>query len=155
MDDQINTTNSAIAAIGDDPVRSAERDRLEATLAQYRQTYASLLQSYEQVRVAEASTTSNVVPVEEATPPNLPVRPRTLLNVVVAAIIGLMLGAGMVFLIEALDDTLSPDAVARQLGLPVLGVIARHQLPNGKPVVAAEPRSPVAEARGWEIHRGG
>jgi non-specific protein-tyrosine kinase len=63
-----------------------------------------------------------------------------------AALIGLIFGVGMVIVIELLDDTLSPDAVSRQLGLPVLGVVARHQTINGKPIVAAEPRSPVAEA---------
>jgi len=146
MDAQITSTNEALATLGDDTAQSDERDRLEATLAQYRQTYASLLQSYEQVRVAEASSTSNVVQVEEASAPSLPVRPRTLINVLVAAVMGLAIGVGIIFLVEALDDTLSPDAVSRQLGLPVLGVIARHQLTNGKPVVAAEPRSPVAEA---------
>lgn len=146
MDEQINTTNDTLTEIGDDPERSEERDRLEATLAQYRQTYASLLQSYEEVRVAEASSISNVVQVEEASVPFEPIRPRTLINVLVASLIGLTFAVGVIYLIEALDDTLSPDAVSRQLGLPVLGVIARHQLTDGKPIVALEPRSPVAEA---------
>ena len=146
MDQQVQDTSARIAALGDSPADQSERDQLETTLAQYRQTYASLLQSFEQVRVAEAQATSNVVQVEPAVPPEKPVRPRTLVNTALAGIVGLMLAVGVVFLIEALDDSLHPDQVTKQLGLPVLGVIASHQSEEGKPVVAAQPRSPVSEA---------
>jgi capsular exopolysaccharide synthesis family protein len=146
MDQQIQDTNAKLAALGTTSADQAERDRLETALAQYRQTYASLLQSFETVRVAEAQATSNVVQVEPAVPPEKPVRPRTLVNTALAGIVGLMLAVGVVFLIEALDDTLNPDSVARQLGLPVLGLIARHDSEDGSPVVAGQPRSPVAEA---------
>jgi non-specific protein-tyrosine kinase len=61
-------------------------------------------------------------------------------------VMGLMLGVGLVYLIDIMDDTLSPEDVNRQLGLPVLGVISRHQIENGIPVVKNQPRSPVAEA---------
>jgi succinoglycan biosynthesis transport protein ExoP len=98
------------------------------------------------VRVTEAQATSNVVQVEPATPPEEPVRPRTLLNTTLAGILGLMLAVGVVFLVEALDDSLHPDQVTSQLGLPVLGVIASHDSDDGHPVVVSRPRSPVAEA---------
>ena len=126
MDQQVQDTSARIAALGDSPAAQSERDQLETTLAQYRQTYASLLQSFEQVRVAEAQSTSNVVQVEPAVPAEKPVRPRTLVNTALAGIVGLMLAVGVVFLIEALDDSLHPDQVTKQLGLPVLGVIASH-----------------------------
>ena len=125
----------------------AERDRLEATLAQYRLTYTSLLQSYEQVRLAEAQSTATVVQKEPAIPPTEPIRPRVMVNTLLAAVVGLMLAAGVIFLIEALDDTLkSPDEIARQLNLPVLGLISRHETKDGEPVTAAQPRAPVSEA---------
>ncbi len=146
MDQQVQDTSARIAALGDSPAAQSERDQLETTLAQYRQTYASLLQSFEQVRVAEAQSTSNVVQVEPAVPDDTPVRPRTLVNTALAGIVGLMLAVGVVFLIEALDDSLHPDQVTKQLGLPVLGVIASHSAEEGKPVVAAQPRAPVSEA---------
>lgn len=61
VDQQIQTTNAALDDLGKSAANQAERDRLESALTQYRQTYASLLQSYESVRLAESSTTSNVV----------------------------------------------------------------------------------------------
>jgi non-specific protein-tyrosine kinase len=146
MNEQIETTTSAIQALGETPEDKAERDRLETVLAEYSKTYSSLLQSYESVRLAEASSISNVVQVETAIPAEIPIRPRTVRNTALGMVVGLLLGVGVVFLIDVLDDTLSPEDVSRQLNLPVLGVIARHQIENGSPVVKYQPRSPVSEA---------
>ena len=63
-----------------------------------------------------------------------------------ALIVGLMVGVGIVFLIEALDDTVKgPADVVRVLNLPVLGYIG-HLEEDSLPVTAAEPRAPVSEA---------
>jgi non-specific protein-tyrosine kinase len=68
-------------------------------------------------------------------------------NTALAAMVGLMLAVGVIFLIEALDDTIkTPDDVKKTLGLPVLGVIAKHDAEDGKPITSTTPRSPVAEA---------
>lgn len=147
MDAQIQEETQALEALGDNPEDEAERERLETILTQYRQTYAYLLQAYEQVRVAEASSTSNVVQIEPAVPPASPIRPRVLFNSLLAALVGLVLSAGAAFLIDTLDDTIkSPDEISRILGLPVLGLIASHSIDDGCPIVLAQPRSPVAEA---------
>lgn len=142
---QISRAEESLAALPED--NQAERDRLEASLAQYRQTYAGLLTSYEEVRVAEAQATSNVVQVEPAQPPEEPVRPRVAVNTLLAGMVGFMLAVGGIFLVEALDNTLrTPDDVTRLLGLPVLGVIADHPVEDGHLVALDTPRSPVAEA---------
>lgn len=147
INEQIQLANTTVAALGNSAEDEAERDRQEANLAQYRQTYAYILQSYEQVRLAEAQSTSNVIQAEPASVPDKPVRPRKLLNTALAMIVGLLLSTGGVFLVDALDDTLkSPDDVVGKLGLPVLGVIARHEVEEGVPVTLAQPRSPVSEA---------
>ncbi|HWQ84425.1 MAG TPA: polysaccharide biosynthesis tyrosine autokinase [Anaerolineales bacterium] len=142
---QVNQTEADLAAL---PVgEQAERDRMESSLAQYRQTYAGLLTSYEEVRVAEAQATSNVVQVEPAQAPLEPVRPRVAVNTLLAGLVGLMLAVGGIFLVEALDNTLrTPDDVTRLLGLPVLGIIADHPVEDGHLVALDTPRSPVAEA---------
>jgi non-specific protein-tyrosine kinase len=144
-DQKIKETSDALQKLGGND--QASRDRLESALVQYRQSYTSLLQSYEQVRLAEAESTSNVIQVEPAQPPEKPVLPRTLLNVSLACVLGFLLGLGIAFLLEALDNTLrTPEDVSGQLGLPVLGVIADSHFANDRPAVIAEPRSPVAEA---------
>jgi capsular exopolysaccharide synthesis family protein len=150
MDQQISRASVALQSLSDtsaDTDMKSEYDRLTAELSQYRQTYAYLLQSFEQVRLAEAQSTSTVVQVEAATMPQVPIRPRPLMNTILFGMIGLLLAMGVVYLIETLDDTVrSPDEAARQLGLPLLGMVARHEVQQGKPVTAAAPRSPVAEA---------
>ncbi len=147
MDAQIQSANDQLASLGKSAEDQADRDRLEANLAQYRQTYANLLQSYEQVRLAEAQSTSNVIQAEPATASERAVRPRTMTNTLLALVVGLLFSTGLVFLIEAMDDTLKgPDQVTEQLGLPVLGLIVRHNTTEGRPVTLGEPRSQVAEA---------
>jgi non-specific protein-tyrosine kinase len=121
---QINDTENAILAMVDGT--QAERDRLEFTLLQFRQTYTSTLQSYEQVRLAEAETISNVIQVELADSPTTPIRPRTLMNTALAGVVGAMLAVGVIFLVEALDDTIrGTEAIQQALELPVLGVIRK------------------------------
>ena len=144
---QIHNALLTIDELGDTPADQQQRDRLESDIAQYRQTHAGLLQSYEQIRVAEAQTTSNVIQVKPAAAPEKPIRPRVLMNTALAAVVGGMLAVGAIFLVEALDDTLkNPDDVSRHLGLPILGTILKHEVENGNPVTAEEPRSPTSEA---------
>ena len=143
---QIHNTLLTIDELGDTPEDKQQRDRLEADVAQYRQTHAGLLQSYEQIRVAEAQTTSNVIQVKPAAAPEKPIRPRVLMNTALAAVVGGMLAVGAIFLMEALDDTIkSPEDVNRHLGLPILGTIMRHEQ-NDSPITTESPRSPTAEA---------
>lgn len=145
LDRQIQETYSNLNKLGEGSEHQAERDRLDAALTQYRQIHTSLLQSYEQVRMTEVLSSSTVAQKEPAVPPILPVRPRVLLNTILATISGLILALIIIILHEMLDDTLrDPDDIARYLGLPILGLVARHRN-NGKPATIHQPRSPVAE----------
>jgi non-specific protein-tyrosine kinase len=147
IDEQIQNTADQLNKLKGSTQNQTEIDRLDTALAQYRQTYASLLQSYEQVRVAEAGSTSNVVQIEPATVPERPIRPRTLMNTSLAGIIGMIIAAGVILLIEALDDTIrGPDDIARVLKIPVLGLIIRHETSDGNLVSLVQPRSPVSES---------
>ena len=53
-----------------------------------------------------------------------PVKPQPLLNVVIAIVVGLMVGVGLSFLLEYLDNTLKTEQdIENILELPVMGVI--------------------------------
>jgi non-specific protein-tyrosine kinase len=146
----IDRTEEAIARLERVGGGDEELARLEDNLAQYRDSYAALLASYEQIRVTEASTLSNVIVVEPAEVPDKTVSPRTLLNTLLAAVVGAMLAVGVVFLVEYLDDTVkSDDDVQRELALPTLGSIARIdpiREPTDHLVASRHPRSPISEA---------
>jgi tyrosine-protein kinase len=98
------------------------------------------------VRLAEATSTSNVVQMEAAYPSEIPVRPKTVRNTIMGAVFGFFLAVGLVILIDIMDDTLNPENVTKELGLPVLGVIARYHSDSDTPIVQSEPRSPISEA---------
>lgn len=134
---------------------STQLSQLQTTLGLYQQIYISLLNSLENVRLAKAQNTPNVVQVEPATVPEDPIRPQPLRNTLLAAVVGLMLAAGIAFLVEYLDDTLkTPEDVEHDLNLHVLGLIADMEMNGsknkeanpGKLFTAEHPRSPISEA---------
>lgn len=53
-----------------------------------------------------------------------PIKPNPMLNMAIAAVVGLMLGVGIAFLLEYLDTTVRNEQdVEEALGLPVLGLV--------------------------------
>lgn len=122
VQDDIARTQASLAEATDD----VQRQRYEASLAQYRGTLSSLVNNYQQIRLAEAQASNNLIVVKPAVVPQTPIRPRTTTNVLLAAVVGAMIAVGAAFLIEYLDDTVkSPDDVTRVSGLSTLGAIAR------------------------------
>jgi polysaccharide biosynthesis transport protein len=109
LDSQIVSTSARLEteelALASGAGSQAERDRLEALLVQNQGTRANLLASYEMVRLAEAQSLSNITQVDSAPVPEYPILPRTLQNTLLAAVVGLMAAVGVVFLLEAMDDT--------------------------------------------------
>jgi len=124
--------------------------QMQSTLELYQQIYLNLINSRETLRLARLQNTPNVVQLEPAAVPSSPVRPQPLNNTLLAGAVGLIIAAGISFLIEYLDDTLkTPEDIDRVLGLPVIGYIAEMKPPKGSDeylYVARQPRSPVSEA---------
>jgi len=143
VETQINETNAQL--VGEPP--GDGRDRLETKLTQQQQVYATLLGSYEQIRLSEAQSISNVVIYDPASVPENPVRPRPLMNTAIAGLTGFLLVTGGIFAYDALDDTLkTPDDIKDKLELPVLGIIDSFQQDDGNALIAAKkPRSPITE----------
>ena len=80
MENQIDATTKQIA-ITTDP---AALEQLQARLTQYRTIYSNLVTSYEQIRLAEEQTSTNVVVSEPANVNNIPVSPKTARNTILA-----------------------------------------------------------------------
>ena len=104
--------------------RSIQYNILQREVDTSRTLYDGLLQRYKEVGVTGGVTSNNISIVDTAQVPDRPSKPRLLLNLVLAALVGLGLGAAAAFVLEALDETLaSPDDVESKLGLPTLGVV--------------------------------
>ncbi|HQJ52695.1 MAG TPA: polysaccharide biosynthesis tyrosine autokinase, partial [Anaerolineae bacterium] len=111
--------------------------------------------TFAQYQLLLGDTGVNVLTViEEAAIPTVPAGNQGMMQVALAASIGLMLALGAAFLIEYLDDTVkSPQDVERKTGLPTFGVIIRFppSADGEGPVTALEPRSSIAE--GYRVLR--
>ncbi|MHB1357588.1 MAG: tyrosine-protein kinase domain-containing protein [Anaerolineae bacterium] len=151
VENDIAATQADIAAMPSKRTAEEEArlDQLQATLSQYNSSYSSLLNSLSQVRLSEAQTMSQVSVAQKALVPTSPIRPRTLNNTLLAAVVGAMLAAGVALLIEYLDDTIkTPDDIEQVAHTPLLGLIARIEgtEPAGMLITALTPRSPISEA---------
>jgi succinoglycan biosynthesis transport protein ExoP len=145
----IEETTAQITALGT-PItdrEQAELSRLETTLAGYRNTYAMLTNSYEQMRLTAALSADEVVVFETAQVPVYPLPSRSRQNILLAAAVGAMIAVGVAFAIEYMDDTIkSPQDVRETLGLETLGVVGKISARDPELIVAEHPRSATAEA---------
>jgi non-specific protein-tyrosine kinase len=100
---------------------------LQSTLAQEESAYASLQGQLAQLRLLDARSTNAVKLISPGVPPTTPFSPRVLLNTVLGALFGGVIGLGIAFLIEYIDDRVrSPEVVERAIGdVSTLGIIER------------------------------
>ena len=86
--------------------------------------YLFLLQKHEEARIAKAATISSINVIDPAKLPRSPVKPDKKKNMILALLVGAMLGAGLAFFTEYLDDTVKDGEEARRLlGLPIMATI--------------------------------
>ncbi|MEC3884073.1 Wzz/FepE/Etk N-terminal domain-containing protein [Halobacillus sp. HZG1] len=94
----------------------------------------------------------NILTEAELGPDPAPVSPNTALNIAIAFVVGTMIGVGLAFLLEYLDNTIKQEEdIEETLGLPVLGVvstISEKDLPTKSP---ARGRAKVSEIRGESV----
>ncbi len=101
--------------------------QIQTTLSLYQQIYINLLQSLENVRFSRLQNTQSMSQVQAATAPLGPIRPQPLSSAMLSGAVGLMLAAGIIFLIEFLDDTLKvPEDVDRILGIPFWAILEQR-----------------------------
>ncbi|RLB69953.1 MAG: protein tyrosine kinase, partial [Deltaproteobacteria bacterium] len=116
--------------------------------------YTFLLQKYEEARILRASTLSNIDIVDSAITPDKPIKPNKKKNLLLGIIVGLMLGVGVAFFREYMDDTLKDSEQVKQLlGVPALTTIPflgdKSRSPEDRAhtlVSQLDPKSPPAEA---------
>lgn len=127
--------------------RSVQYNILAREVDTSRSLYDALLERYKEVGVTGTVASNNISIVDRARVPRGPSKPNLMLNLALAAMLGLGLGALAAFVLEALDETLAtPEDAEGKLGLPILGVIPllpRDQTPRE---ALDDVRSPLSEA---------
>ncbi len=112
--------------------KSVQYNILKREVDTNKQLYEGLLQQLKEAGVSAGLRASNIRLVDSAEPPAKPVKPRILLNLSVAAFLGLALGICAALFQERMDDTLKgDDDVERLLGLPSLALIPVVPSSNG------------------------
>jgi capsular exopolysaccharide synthesis family protein len=80
-----------------------------------------------------AKNTVTAVTWEDAQTPESPITPQPFRNALIGLVMGIILGVGLAFLLEYLDDGVrSPDEAERVSGLPAVGVIPDYEVLNGR-----------------------
>lgn len=124
--DQLNSKITVSNAENSQVVNVAVQDPDPAIAVDIANTTANVFQTdiVELMSVDNVSILSPAVVKENQSP----VKPNPMLNMAIAAVIGLMLGVGIAFLLEYLDTTIKNDQdIEDVLGIPVLGVISPIQ----------------------------
>jgi capsular exopolysaccharide synthesis family protein len=105
-------------------MKEIEYHRLDRAREQNEKLYAMLIEHEKEADLARMMRVNNIHLIEAAVEPVAPIRPRTSMNVMVAIVIGLVLGLGLVWLRDTLDSSLkTPEDVEEVLGITFLGLL--------------------------------
>lgn len=105
------------------------------------QLYQALLARVKEASIAGTMVPSNVAVIDPGRLPNKPFKPKTMRDLVLAAVLGLTFGVGLAFLLEHLDDSIkSLDDLERACSLPSLGILPLIGT-NGKGTISQKENS--------------
>lgn len=127
--------------------RSIQYNIFQRDVDTNRALYDALLQRYKEIGVAGGVGTNNVSIVDPASVPGAPFSPNMRLNIMLALLLGLVLGAGAALLLEQLDEfAVVPHDFQKKLGLPLLGSVPTAGKGEDAADMLADSKSSISEA---------
>lgn len=106
--------------------RGVEYNIIQRDLDTNQQLYDALLQRYKEIGIAGGVGANNIVVVDPASLPQSPSSPNLLLNLLVATLLGVVIGGGLAFMLEQIDQGVSdPSEINTSFGIPLLGAIPK------------------------------
>lgn len=141
---QLTSTKSDVV---DQRNRSIQYNILKREVDTNRTLYDGLLQRYKEIGVAGAVGANNISIVDRPNRPLFPRSPNLPLNVAVALLAGLVLGALAALAMDYVDDTFkAPEDIERDIGMPVIGVVPKMRDGRSIDQELNDNRSPLAES---------
>jgi len=146
---QVNSFNNKLYSLQGN---STQYNTLKRDVDSSGSLYNGLLQRLEEVGVASSANanTSNITIIDPAREPLKKYRPNPKLNILVGTLAGLLLGLGLAFLRDSLDQSIkTPDDLQKFTGLSVLGSIPKPDRSSKRNLSLASkiaPNSQFAEA---------
>jgi polysaccharide biosynthesis transport protein len=121
LDGRLASSAAEIRAI---PMRTAEAKRLQRNVEARENLYRTLKSREEEARLAAASTMPDVSVLDAPVVPQLPSRNRAPFIILMAALASVAAAIGLALLRDRFDTRVrTPDQVASQLGLEIVGVV--------------------------------
>ena len=148
--DRENSLKNQVSSLRSDALNEQDRgvqfNLLRRVAETDRALYNTLLTRYNELNATAGAASNNVSLVDMASPPAAPSSPNLILNLLLATIAGLGLGAAFIFLRETMDDVMrTPDDVERKLGLPLLGLVPQVEQEDIQEELS-DPKSSISEA---------
>lgn len=103
------------------PDKNLQLARLERDVKLNRETYMTLAQKFEEIRIREASEMANIRVIDRGEPPAEPIYPRKKLNFILAGFFGLLLGFGLAFTRDYFDQTVRSAHDLHEMNIHVIG----------------------------------
>jgi polysaccharide biosynthesis transport protein len=135
--------------------KEIEYNRIKRVSDNNASLFQLVMKRQKEAALAAHQETNNVYKLDSAIESEVPVYPRVRLNVLLAAVVGLLCGIGLAFFLEYLDNTIkNQEHVELVLGIPFLGIIPSIRLENqeeGEVItlrdhyLVTHPKSTVAE----------
>ena len=107
------------------PEKSLQLARLERNVKLNQEIYMQVRGKYEAVRIQEASEMANIRVIDRAEPTDFPVYPRKKLNYLLAGLLGLILGFGIVFVLQFFDHTIRSTHDLSEVELTLIGCVTK------------------------------
>ena len=171
LEEQVRGYDNTLEDVGIDleriPSQQIQIERLTREKEVLEEVYTLLQTRLQEARILEAVQDASVRVIDLAILPAEPIKPRPMLNILLGLIVGTMMGVGIAFTREYMDETVHTreDVQNATGGAPILGMIPRIQQAglNGKGgkvtstiggagelgarlVAGRDPRNPVSEA---------
>ena len=167
LNNNLNSMNAALegfrAELSTLPAREIEYARLQRRAEVLQEIYKLLQTRLQEAQIAAAVDDESVQVVEPAALPHDPIKPNKRLSLILALLLGGVLGGGIAFVRENMDNTIHTREDLHDVAtdLPVLGLIPRIRVTTSggqatvgvagatlaeRLVAGRDPRSPVAEA---------
>jgi succinoglycan biosynthesis transport protein ExoP len=107
--------------------------------------YLALFDTLQSLSLAQATEVAGASVLDYASVPRSPIHPKPRANLLIAVILGLLIGFALALVIDYLDNTIKDtDEIERLFGLPLLAVIPRVRS-GRRPVLEADSESALPE----------
>jgi succinoglycan biosynthesis transport protein ExoP len=115
-------------------MKEIEYHRLDRTRNENEKLFEVLINKMKEADLARMMRVNNIRIVDSSLPPGAPIRPRIVVNVGIGVLAGLILGLGLMWTREVLDNSIkTPQDVEERLGVTFLGLLPQMAAEtNGK-----------------------